>query len=346
MYSYTDTDISKQGKYIQNLVKDWFENLNKVDEYISKNKCFPNKKDNRKLFFWQNLQKKNFLKKRGIVTFSICAEAWKHFINNNKNLFESLILKSNCQNENDPNNICGYKYFYKKKENWLSGLSEIKIFINKNKRLPKKGIDSEKKLYYWLYTQKKNHKSHNKGLLKNSWAKPLWLDFMKEYSIFFKTQEHKDWRTRFFQVKEFIRKNKRLPKNVKHKKEEYLLYIWLQHQRKNFRNNEGTIVLEENKKLWNGFINFLNKNNFSELYDYDLSEDDLSEDDLSEDDLSEEDLYEDENKNQSQNNLFIMNDLEDIYSNSWDDILLLDDNELDEELCNNEEFQIKKQRTV
>ena len=76
------------------------------------------------------------------------------------------------------------QYFLSNEELWTNNLTELKTFIDLNKRKPYKKINTEKMLNIWLTTQLKQRKIE-KYIMLNENIKNTWDDFIKDYNKYF-----------------------------------------------------------------------------------------------------------------------------------------------------------------
>ena len=81
--------------------------------------------------------------------------------------------------------IKNYKqYFISNEELWTNNLDELKVFIDLNKRRPRKKKGTEKVLGGWLGTQLKNRKTE-KQIMINEDTRGSWDSFIKDYKQYF-----------------------------------------------------------------------------------------------------------------------------------------------------------------
>jgi hypothetical protein len=69
---------------------------------------------------------------------------------------------------------------------WRETLNNLKLHINKNKKLPSHHSNNIKirKLSKWLYLQYKKYKN-KEGIMENEKFYKLWSEFIENYNIYF-----------------------------------------------------------------------------------------------------------------------------------------------------------------
>ena len=92
--------------------------------------------------------------------------------------------------------------FISNEELWTNNLSELKIFIDLNKRRPNISKETEKVLYSWVSTQLVNRKAKKKIML-NEDIRGLWDIFIKDYQQYFISNEEL-WTNNLTELKAFL----------------------------------------------------------------------------------------------------------------------------------------------
>ena len=168
------------------------------------------------LYTWLNLQRNNNNKKIKIMLNKNIKYLWDNFIK-------------------DYN-----QYFLSNEELWTNNLTELKSFIDLNKRRPNIKKDSEKMLGKWLANQFANKKAEKSSMLNEN-IRNSWDNFIKDYKQYFISNEEL-WTNKLTELKIFIDLNKRRP--LEKKMIEKVLTSWLSTQIKN-RKTEKQIMLNE-----------------------------------------------------------------------------------------------------
>ena len=123
-------------------------------------------------------------------------------------------------------------------ELWTSKLTELKAFIDLNKRRPNRSKETEKMMGLWVDTQLKNRKA-KKQIMLNEDIKGLWNSFIKDYQQYIMSNEEL-WTNNLDELKTFIDLNKRRPNRGK--ETEKVLGSWLANQLTN-RKKEKQIMM-------------------------------------------------------------------------------------------------------
>ena len=76
------------------------------------------------------------------------------------------------------------QYFLSNEELWTNNLTELKAFIDLNKRRPSEGKETEKVLGLWLSVQLRNRKARQQ-IMSNEDVKNSWDSFIKDYQQYF-----------------------------------------------------------------------------------------------------------------------------------------------------------------
>ena len=139
---------------------------------------------------------------------------------------------------------------------WSNNIKELKVFIDKNGRLPKRYIKEEKKLARFNAYQNECYK-YGKML---KYRIPIWEEFInhdkyKEYLI----TNDKIWTNNIKELKLFIDKNGRLPSIYNKNEIEKYLGKWFSHQKgkySNYKNKHKYNIMPEDRiPIWEEFIN-------------------------------------------------------------------------------------------
>ena len=78
------------------------------------------------------------------------------------------------------------QYFISNEKLWTNKLTDLKTFIDLNKRQPLQKKETERVLNLWLANQLRNRKTE-KYIMLNEHIRGLWDNFIKDYQIYIKT---------------------------------------------------------------------------------------------------------------------------------------------------------------
>ena len=202
----------------------WYEKLTQVEEYIIENGIFPSSKSKEKniknIGIWIGKQKRDYKNNQHIMINKEICKQWEEFTEKYKDLFKT--------NE----------------EIWRENLKELDKYINKNKLIP----PIRSKIGSWFSHQKLNYKN-NLGILKNIEIKQVFEIFLEKNKDLLKTNEE-IWYDNLKELEEYIKENKKIPTLFNNDK----LSRWIQNQKRNYKNNENIMKInEEIKKQWEEF---------------------------------------------------------------------------------------------
>jgi hypothetical protein len=212
----------------------WYDKLKKIRKYIDENDKLPSinseNKEIKQLRYWVNSQQYNH----------------KNLINNMKNDEIYNLWSEFIEEYND--------YFKSRKEKWIHNLNKLKKYIDKNKNLPKQYSTNkkDKKLAYWINTQKYNYKNVMRIMNDNEIYK-LWEEFINQYNNYFKTNKYK-WKHNFIKVIYYINKYNKLPNQNSDNIEIRKLAYWINTQKYNYKHMIRIMKNDEIYKLWENFI--------------------------------------------------------------------------------------------
>ena len=147
------------------------------------------------------------------------------------------------------------QYFISNEELWTNNLTELKAFIDLNKRRPTHKKETEKVLCSWLYTQQSNIKK-KKQIMLNEDIRGLWDSFIKDYNQYFLSNEEL-WINRLTELKTFIDLNELRPSEGKETEE--VLGIWLNCQLENRKKEKNNMFNKDIKNTWDSFIKDYNQ---------------------------------------------------------------------------------------
>ena len=217
----------------------WFNNFNKVKEFIDKYNKRPNSNDkNNKeeygLGQWTNNSMKNYKKLIQSMKEPEINQTWTLFIND----------------------IKYKKYFISKEDNWFDYFHKLKIYIDTYNYTPSsESRDSETKtLGQWFSTQKSNYKDKIHSMkIPNIYD--IWEQFMQDinYIKYFMSNEE-IWLENFNKLKDYINKNNKKPTHESKDVLEHKLGVWLSGTNQNYKKEKCILKNENIKKIWTDFI--------------------------------------------------------------------------------------------
>jgi hypothetical protein len=243
-FSTINTDVvmkqvfiaSETGDINTNSIKIWYNNLNKVKDYIDKNDKTPSNHDKNKeiksLGKWINSQKTKYIKKEGIMNNEDIYTKWANFVNEYQ------------------------KYFLSNEKIWYNSLNKVKEYIVENSKKPSHGskIKDIQILGSWVGTQQQNYKTKEQ-IMKNDEIYNEWTQFMNEYEEYLKSNEE-IWFDNLNKVKDYINLNKKKPTESDEDKEIHKLGKWLSHQQINYKKREYNM---KDKSIYSEWTQFMKK---------------------------------------------------------------------------------------
>jgi superfamily II DNA or RNA helicase len=212
----------------------WMKSLDKIKEFISKNKKRPSIKS-------QNAEEVQ------------CARWFSNQQQYYKN--ETTQIKNDTRYNLWVQFLEEYKeYFATVEEIWHNQFKKLKTFIDVNKKCPSNSAKNieEKRIAQWLSDQKKYYKK-NERCYKNESIHITWSQFLEEYKEYFVSIDE-IWNNRFENLKTFIDINKKLPSAKSKNIDEKFIGEWLNSQKKNYKTKSGSIISEERCAIWEQFL--------------------------------------------------------------------------------------------
>ena len=219
-------------KYLISKDEKWDHNFDELKEFINKNNKKPTsdskQKNEKTLGQWLQAQMNHYKNKDSGMKNEERYDLWTNFLENYKELFIS------------------------DDEIWNDNLKKLKEFININKKLPRQKSDNEdeKKIRTWYTSQQKNYKEKTEGM-KNSERYDLWTKFLEEYNKYIDSFD-KRWTNNLDELKDFINKNKKLPRQKSDNEDEKTCGLWLTREFKKYKDNK-----QEDKTRYYLFTEFL-----------------------------------------------------------------------------------------
>ena len=227
--------MNEYEKYLKSYEEIWYNNLNKLKDYINMNKKRPSTGDKdieiKQLASWINTQQQIIKKKEAIMKNEEIYNGWNQFLNQYQ------------------------EYFLSNKEIWYDTLNKVKDYIDKNGKKPSYSDKNKEiqQLGWWIGTQQKKF-INKEYIMKNQGINREWTNFINEYQEYFLSNEE-IWYNNLNKVKEYIDENSKRPskhdKDIKIKQ----LGCWISCQQQNYKNKE---TIMKNKEIYSEFTNFIN----------------------------------------------------------------------------------------
>ena len=215
----------------------WYQNFNKLVEFIKINKKRPSECSNHTsqkiLGQWLSRQIQNYKNKIKMMKNNDIYEKWTNFINE-------------------------YKiYFLSNKEIWNNNFIKLKDYINNNKQISSEYSTNQntKQLGKWLDHQKSNYKKKI-NIMRNKDIYDIWTEYIssKEYSSYFQTNIDK-WHSNFNKLKAYMDQNITAPLNCKNDNKNQYIISWLKTQKQSYKQKKKIMKNKEIYNIWHRFIN-------------------------------------------------------------------------------------------
>jgi superfamily II DNA/RNA helicase len=232
IYNKFKNFLENYNKYLLSNEEVWYNNLEKVMQYIKENNKLPSSesKDIKILGNWLSIQKNNYKKCVKIMKNDIIYKKFKDFQETYKECFLS--------NE----------------EVWNNNLEKVIQYINMNDKLPSP-TDKTKEiniLGQWLSSQKINYKKKEQ-IMKNDIIYNKFKVFLKTYNNYFLTNE-KIWDNNLKKIIKYFTENYKFPSAADKNKEIQSLGHWLSQQKNSYTNRKHIM---KNDIIYNKFKDFL-----------------------------------------------------------------------------------------
>ena len=196
----------------------WFEKLELLKAYLDTNKKRPQgtSKDPKIKFLgsWCSTQTTNYSKKAQIMSDPTIYSAWNDFISSPQ--YSEYFLDNNTA--------------------WNSSLSELKTYLDTNKKRPSSTSKDTniKKLGQWIANQIKNY-SKKANIMSDTTIYQAWTDFIisSQYSEYF-LDNNTAWNNTLSDLKTYLDTNKKRPSPTSKDPKIKTLGIWVQNQIQNY----------------------------------------------------------------------------------------------------------------
>ena len=221
-----DNLIEQYPKLFENYDEKWNNTLLWIDNYISLNNQRPDKIKNKDEYRWLIGIGVDYKKRRHLLKHDIYRQKWELFTNKYPKIFTNIDTI------------------------WIHNYNKLYNYIKDNNVFPNSKEENTKNLAKWYHHQKdkiKEYKlSEDKILLMNN-LKEKFPDVMKtEFDI---------WKDVLLTIINFINVHNKLPTANKNNEFKFKLAMWINNQKRNYKNNDRNMKNIEFKQKWTEFIN-------------------------------------------------------------------------------------------
>jgi len=213
----------------------WFENKNKIEDYIQKYNKLPSQANRDKnissLASWVSSQKQNYKNKEHIMkNNNDIVKEWECFIEKH-----SILFRSN-------------------EEVWMDTLHKVFEYIKEHNKRPSatnqdKGI---RLLGNWVSSNKQNYENKEQ-IMGNEEIRKIWEDFVNKYQEVFKSNED-IWKDNLNSLENYVIENNKMPSIHSKISNEKKLGSYVHHQKHNYKNYKGNMKDSSSiRKEWEDF---------------------------------------------------------------------------------------------
>jgi len=211
-----ETTMEKYSGYLRDRDEDWYNTLEKVCEYMDREKKAPSGKDKnpeiKTLGLWVGTQKQNYKKKEGTVwTNQDVRKAWETTV---EKYSEYLVTDLDEYWYNTKDILCAYMDREKKAPSGKDKNPEIKT------------------LGLWVGTQKQNYKKKEGTVWTNQDVRKAWETTVEKYSEYLVTDLVEDWYNTLEKVCEYMDREKKAPSTIDKNPEIKKLGRWVSTQKR------------------------------------------------------------------------------------------------------------------
>lgn len=212
----------------------WYENLEKVRQYILINQERPSKRsqdsETRRLGIWIKNQLRNYNVYRRKMKYNDIRNLWENFINE-------------------------FSYYFKSEQDiWNENLNNVILYIERYQKRPssKDKDNIIRKLAIWLDHQKRNYDT-NQGLINtNEQIRASWECFIEQYSSYLKFQREM-WLKNLEELKKYLINHHKRPSDKSKDIETRYLGHWLHNQITSFNGKQRIMKNERIRNIWEKF---------------------------------------------------------------------------------------------
>jgi superfamily II DNA or RNA helicase len=257
------TDMAYSEYFLDNNTI-WNNKLSELKTYIDTNNKMPSKRDtnskNKTLGIWLGRQTKNYAKKKDIMKDPNIYSTWTSFITD----------------------MAYSEYFLDNNTIWNNKLSELKTYLDTNKKRPSQTSKDPKikTLGIWVLNQTRNY-SKKINIMKDPTIYERWTEFIysPQYSVYF-VDNNTAWNNSLSELKTYIDMNKIRPSQTSKDPKIKTLGLWCSTQITNYNSKRDIMKNITVYSTWNDFItsaeyseffldnNTVWNNNLSELKTY------------------------------------------------------------------------------
>jgi hypothetical protein len=213
----------------------WFENKNKIEDYIQKYNKLPSQANKDKnissLASWVSSQKQNYKNKEHIMkNNNDIVKEWECFIEKH-----SILFRTN-------------------EEVWMDTLQKVCEYIEQYKKRPFASSKDNKisSLGNWLTFQRKNYENKEQ-IMGNEEIRKIWEDFVNKYQEVIMSNDEL-WRYNLNSLENYVIENNKMPSIYSKILNEKKLGTYVHHQKHNYKNNKGNMKeCSSIRKEWEDF---------------------------------------------------------------------------------------------
>ncbi len=227
------------SSYFEDNITIWHKHLSNVKLYINTNNAKPSTINEepkiKQLGIWINNQHKLYSNKIGIMTNEQIYKTWTEFINNSSYS----------------------KYFEENITVWQRKLSDVKLYLDINKKRPTKHSKDKtvKQLGDWICNQQIKFQKKDK-IMANPVIYNEWKEFISnpEYSKYFE-DNILVWNTNFTSLIQYLNNNKKRPPNDDNDPSVSQLGTWITRQKRIYSKKAEIMKDQIIYNTWTDFIN-------------------------------------------------------------------------------------------
>ncbi len=212
----------------------WFENKNKIEEYIREYGRLPTSHNTDKyissLASWVSTQKQNYKNKEHIMkNNNDIIKEWENFIEKYAILFRT--------NE----------------EVWMDTLHKVELYIQQYKKRPSASSKDKEisSLGNWISIQKENYKNIEQ-IMTNEEIRKIWEEIVNKYQEVFMSNDE-IWKYYLNSLENYVTENNILPNKQSKILNEKKLGSYVHHQKHNYKNYKGNMKDSSIRKEWEQF---------------------------------------------------------------------------------------------
>ena len=229
--------LEEYKQYFETDEEKWIKTLQELKQFIIKHKISPRQSgDDRTeteqiLGRWLSHQKNNYKTKIHCMKDIEIYNHWTNFIEEYK------------------------QYFISQDTQWEEMLSELKTFLDINKRKPStvSKEPNEKQIGQWLSSNQNEYIKCKQKMKEQSPRRIIWSQFLEEYEEYFKSDKEK-WNEKMQELKMFININKKRPSTISKITNECIIGRWCNHQSSNYKKKKDSMKDPEIYSQWTQFL--------------------------------------------------------------------------------------------